>query len=135
MNSKLKLILIPVLLVNSCMHSSSDQHNNLNTSISFDENSYDFGSLKMDARVSHDFRIYNAGKHALLIQNISTSCGCTVPEWPKEPIKKGESKPINVTFEADHPGVFRKSIIVFYNGLNSPDTLIIKGTVTYPENL
>lgn len=132
---KFNLIILCHLFLCNCNNLNNDQPSETDTTIRFEKNTHDFGRLKMDSRVSRNFKVSNAGDHALLIHDIKSSCGCTVPEWPKQPIKKGESHHINVTFDASHPGVFRKSIIVHYNGAGSPDTLIIKGKVAFPENI
>ena len=62
--------------------------------ISFDSTTYDFGNIKEAAGpVSHDFVITNTGDAPLIIISATTSCGCTTPEIPKEPIKPGEKSP------------------------------------------
>jgi len=69
----------------------------------------------------------------LIINEVKTSCGCTVPEWPKTPIRRGEKGLIKIKYDASSPGVFHKYVEVFYNGSGSPDSLEIKGEVEYPE--
>jgi hypothetical protein len=77
----------------------------------------------------------NTGDTPLVIQNVKTSCGCTVPEWPKNPLKSGKSSEISINYDTTHPGMFNKTITVFYNGENSPIVLSIKGKVAYPKNV
>src|SRR5438045_1780123 len=57
----------------------------------FDTMSWHFGSIGGDTIVSHDFHFKNTGNAILVIQDAVGSCGCTIPEWPKEPIAPGES--------------------------------------------
>ena len=103
--------------------------------IRFNKTIHDFAAVAFNTLVSHQFIFTNPGDQKLLIQDIQTSCGCTVPEWPTKPIKKGEKESIHIVFDADHPGVFNKTITVYYNGKHSPDTLYIRGRVSLtPKN-
>jgi hypothetical protein len=123
-----RCIFIPAVcfLLFSCTFNSNTQNN---AQIHFNKTQHDFGTVDLNSEVSHDFAFTNPGEETLMIQDIQTSCGCTVPEWPKKPIKKGEDKKIHIAFDADFPGAFRKTITVYYNGENSPDTLFIKGKI------
>ncbi len=66
--------------------------------IAFEEETYDFGEVDEGAVVEHVFRFTNTGKAPLLISSARSTCGCTVPEWPREPIPPGESGQIEVKF-------------------------------------
>lgn len=66
--------------------------------ITFEEENYDFGEVDEGAIVDHVFRFTNTGKAPLLISGARSTCGCTVPEWPKEPIPPGVSGEIKVKF-------------------------------------
>lgn len=101
--------------------------------IQFASTEYNFGELIFKGEGSCNFTFSNSGETPLLIQNVKTSCGCTVPEWPKKPIKPGENGKIEIEYDTTHPGMFQKTITVFYNGKNSPETLTIKGRVVYPD--
>ena len=60
-------------------------------SISFNETSFNFGEMQESGGLQiHKFEFTNTGGEALIIQNVSTSCGCTTPEWTKEPVKPGQ---------------------------------------------
>jgi len=61
--------------------------------------------------------------------NVGASCGCTVPDWPKDPILPGKTGVIKVTYNTAIIGVFNKSITVYSNAANNPVGLIIKGNV------
>ena len=58
--------------------------------IKFTEEVFDFGRITQGEKVSHAFTFKNTGTKNLIISGASGSCGCTVPEWPKEPIKPGQ---------------------------------------------
>jgi hypothetical protein len=77
----------------------------------------------------------NTGDTPLVIQNVKTSCGCTVPEWPQKPVNPGNSGEIKINYDTSHPGMFNKTITVFYNGQESPQVLNIKGKVASSEEL
>lgn len=102
-------------------------------SIEFVEKQYDFGTIALKKDASYSFEFTNTGKTPLLISDVKTSCGCTVPKWSKKPILPGQTGLIKVNYDAAFPGVFHKTISVFYNGVNSPVELKIKGEVDYPE--
>lgn len=120
------LVLAGSLLTPAC---KSDSHSSNQAHIQFNQTLHDFGTVAMNTKVSHDFVFTNPGEETLMIQDIQTSCGCTVPQWPQKPIQSGEKENIHIVFDADFPGAFSKTITVYYNGKNSPDTLYIKGEV------
>src|SRR5215467_5010603 len=66
----------------------------------FEEEEYNFGTIKQGESMTHLFSFTNVGKEPLIISSASGSCGCTVPEWPKEPVKKGDKATIKVTFNS-----------------------------------
>ncbi|MEM9919563.1 MAG: DUF1573 domain-containing protein [Bacteroidota bacterium] len=68
--------------------------------MTFKETEYDFGTIKEGEVVKHTFSFVNTGKVPLLISNARSTCGCTVPKWPKEPIAPGESGKIKVRFNS-----------------------------------
>ena len=80
--------------------------------VSFDSTVHDFGNVKEAAGpVSHDFVITNTGDAPLIVISATTSCGCTTPEIPKEPIKPGATAKLKVTFDPlGRPGEFEKNI-------------------------
>ena len=103
-------------------------------SISFAEEQHDFGTIPYKKEATHLFEFTNPGKTPLIISDVKTSCGCTVPEWTKKPVKPGAGGEIKIKYDAAFPGVFHKTVEVFYNGPASPDSLEIKGEVEYPED-
>ena len=68
--------------------------------ITFEHLVYDFGKIKQGEKVEHVFKFTNTGKSDLIISNAQASCGCTVPTWPKHPIKPGETGEIPVIFDS-----------------------------------
>lgn len=99
--------------------------------ISFVENNYNFGNIKeKKGAVTHVFEFSNTGDGNLLILDANASCGCTRPDYPKEPIAPGKKGKIKVTFlPQGRPGSFDKSVTVRTNGTPKKITLRIKGNV------
>ena len=84
--------------------------------IVFPENEYDFGTINEGEKVTHDFSFVNTGDANLIISNAKPSCGCTVPEWPKEPIAPGDTGQIKVVFNSKgKAGKNNKTIRVLAN--------------------
>jgi hypothetical protein len=86
------------------------------TTIAFEDTSFNFGNIKQGDKVKHTFKFTNSGKNPLLIVNSFGTCGCTVPDYPKNPIKPGESGVINVVFNSEgKEGLQHKKVIVIAN--------------------
>jgi uncharacterized protein (DUF58 family) len=92
------------------------------------EPSFDFGKIPQGRPVTHDFNVVNTSAKPVYIENVQASCGCTTPEWEKEPIAPGSSSKIKVGFNAGAEGPFSKTITIYYNSKQTK-TLAIKGTV------
>ena len=92
---------------------------------------HDFGDIKeSDGSASHVFTVLNNGELPLVISRVIASCGCTTPEWTKEPIAPGKTGDVKVTYDtADRPGPFTKTISVYSNGKTGNYVLTIKGDV------
>ena len=98
------------------------------------DDEFDFGEIKEGENVIHEYKIKNTGTGDLLISSAKGSCGCTVPEWPEEPIKAGEEATIKVTFNSrGKPGVQNKRVTLMTNAIPSVKILTIKGNVI-PKN-
>ena len=90
---------------------------------------HDFGKIPQGTPATFAFQFKNEGKKPLIINDVSTPCGCTTPIFDKDkPFESGTSAPINITFNAASEGVFEKTVTVTYNGSFTMD-LTIKGEV------
>ena len=99
----------------------------------FEKEEYNFGTIKQGDNVEFDFTFINSGKEPLVITDAHGSCGCTVPTWPKEPIKKGEKGSIHVKFNsAGKMGMQDKTVTLNSNAKSNPKVLHLKGTVEAP---
>lgn len=99
--------------------------------IKFAQQSHDFGTFSESKKtVSTTFTFKNTGKAPLVINRVVASCGCTTPEWSKEPIAPGGSGFVKATYNAvGRPGAFNKTITVFTNSSEGSVPLTIKGVV------
>jgi hypothetical protein len=86
--------------------------------IKFNKDQHDYGTVKYDGDGTCTFEFTNEGNEALVISNAKGSCGCTVPEWPKEPIAPGASASIKVKYDTKRPGAINKSVTVTSNAIN-----------------
>ena len=95
----------------------------------FDSEVIDYGDVAKGSDGSRVFKFKNVGKSPLIISNIKSSCGCTVPEKPEKPIMPGETAEIKVKYDTNRAGPFSKSITIASNAFEESKTLTIKGRV------
>ena len=101
--------------------------------IKFDKTTHNFGTFsEKEPKVTCSFTYTNVGDQPLVINQAVASCGCTVPEYTKEPVKAGEKGEIKVTYNGagKFPGHFKKSITVRTNGAVEMTRLYIEGDMT-----
>jgi hypothetical protein len=89
---------------------------------------HDFGKIPHNKPVYYYFEVVNRGSVPLKLDNVSASCGCTTPEWSKDPIPAGATQKIKVGYNAAAEGYFEKYITITYNGTGSKQVKI-KGNV------
>jgi hypothetical protein len=98
----------------------------------FDKLDHDYGTIAKGAEPYCEFRLTNTGKTPLVIASAVGSCGCTVPEYPKEPIAPGQTVIIKVRYDTQRIGHFEKQVTVTFAGIAQPTYLKIHGTVEAP---
>lgn len=99
--------------------------------IAFDKVRHDFGEIEQGQVVRYDFAFTNTGDGNLIITNVKASCGCTVAEYPKEPIAPGEGGIIPVEYNSrGRSNKFDKTVTVFANTSPNTTELYIQGFVT-----
>jgi len=99
-------------------------------SFAFAEENHDFGKINEGDVVEHIFEFENTGDAPLIISNAKGSCGCTVPEWPKEPIGIGEKGQIKVKFNSrKKPGIQNKTVTITANTFPKQTRIRIKADV------
>lgn len=105
------------------------------TSISFDDTEFNFGQAVSGEKVWHTYTFTNTGSKPFIISNAKGSCGCTVPEWPKEPIMPGESGEIFAVFNTKNKKGNQTKMITITGNTNPPQTLLyVKGEVVMDES-
>jgi hypothetical protein len=101
--------------------------------IDFAKETHDYGNIKNGANGTCTFSFTNTGNAPLIISNAKGSCGCTVPEWPKEPIAPGAKGVITVKYDTKRTGAINKSVTITSNAVDEPTKVLrIKGNVAAP---
>ena len=93
------------------------------------ETSFEMGDLIRNQPATHAFVFRNISSEPIIIDNVRTSCGCTVPEWGDAPIPPDSTGTISVTYDAQDLGYFKKKIKVFFNSQRKAEVLFIEGWV------
>lgn len=126
-----KVTLIVCILVISLLGLNAQKNStNPPDSIVFAKTLHDYGTIAKGSDGNCEFKFTNKGKTPLVLSNVISSCGCTVPQWPKEPIAPGKSGTIKVKYDTNRVGIINKTITVNSNAKNASVILTIKGTVT-----
>ena len=131
---------ILILLLNitfSCRKKGEKTENQLasemltdTTTLVFDPVEFRFDTIKAGEVVKHDYKITNTGTRDLIIAQARGSCGCTVPDYPKEPIKPGETKLIKVTFNSEgKQGEVKKKVFLMCNTEKRNEEIYISGFI------
>ncbi len=97
--------------------------------ITFKEMVHDYGEVVKDGNGICEFEYKNTGKAPLMLTNVRSSCGCTIPSWSKEPLMPGKSAKIKVKYNTKNVGTINKSITVESNASNGTVVLKITGKV------
>ena len=95
----------------------------------FEKETIDYGVIEKGADGQRVFKFKNVGKSPLIISNVKTSCGCTVPTVPKEPIMPGQTAEMTVKYDTNRVSPFNKAITIYSNASEAKKVVYIKGTV------
>ena len=96
----------------------------------FEQEEHNFGQIRDGDVVSHTFRFTNTGEAPLIISKATAACGCTVPQWPKQPIPAGGSGEIQVQFDSSNkPGMQNKVVTITANTESKVKKLLIRAQV------
>ena len=128
------IVLLAALSLNGCKKSPEEKAREHGQEIWFEEQMHDYGQIEKDSDGTWAFKFKNLGEEAILINRVRSTCGCTVPDWPQEPIEPGASGEIKVVYNTATTGTFLKSVIVYSTASNSPVKLQIKGKVVTAES-
>ncbi len=130
-----KLFLLVILFISATTLTINAQKQSAKTTegpkIAFEDESHNFGAIKEGIVAEFTFKFKNTGDQPLILKDVRPSCGCTTPEWSKEPVQPGKTGLIVVKFNsAGRPGKFNKSITITSNIPEDTKILFISGTVT-----
>ena len=124
------IYLLGIMLLMVGAAKAQDSKAAIGPEIEFEKVVHDYGDVPFNGNGECEFRFTNTGNEPLLIQKPKSSCGCTIPSWPNEPILPGESDVIKVTYRTNRVGAINKTVTVTSNALkNSTVVLRIKGRV------
>ncbi|MFZ4263284.1 DUF1573 domain-containing protein [Sphingobacterium sp. HJSM2_6] len=101
----------------------------LTAEFKFEKETHDFGKIPLNKPATYEYKFTNAGDEPIIISEVQPTCGCSVAEFTKTPVKPGDTGSIKVTFNAATAGPFTKSFIVKSNTKTPVKTLTIKGIV------
>ncbi len=131
------LFLVPFLLLISMSVRAQDEAAQDTTKfarLQFESTAYDFKELNQGEKMTHTFEFENTGSIPLIINNVLTTCGCTAPEWPKEPVKPGAKGQIKVVFDSSSKIGRQNKVITIRSNAKSGDVrLRISGMVLPPK--
>jgi hypothetical protein len=121
-------LLVLLVVMFTAMFASAQTAEAKKPSLTFEKTTIDYGTIKQNSEPLRTFKFKNATGKPVIITNATGSCGCTVPDYPKQPIAPGESSKIDVRYDTNRPGPFTKTVTVTTNDGESL-TLTITGTV------
>lgn len=111
-----------------------DSQNVVYPVLTFEEEEFDFGTIQQNAAQEHVFKFTNTGKAPLVITNATSTCGCTVPTFTKDPIAPGDSGEMLVKFNGSGQGQVTKTVTVTANTETGTEQVRIKAFVETPAN-
>ena len=118
-------------LVNNPASASGNQDEENIPVMVLEKETHDFGKITEGEKVSYSFKFTNNGKADLIISDAKGSCGCTVPNWPKNPIAPGNGGVIEVTFDSrGKSGMQNKTVTLITNAIPNTKIITISGEVT-----
>ena len=126
-----KLLAVVLMMFVATSFSNAQTANENGPEITFEKTTHQFGEIPYGGNGTYEFVFKNTGNEPLILSQPKSSCGCTVPEWPKRPILPGDTDVIKVTYKnTDRPGSFSKYVTIFSNAKTNKEVkLYIKGKI------
>ena len=125
-----RFVLVIVVLISVVLAANAQQAaNDTSLVIKFEKLVHDYGTIAKGSDGTCEFLFANLGQTPLIVNYVSASCGCTVPEWTREPVQPGKTGSIKVKYNTAIVAPFTKTVTVQSNAKNSPVVLTIKGVV------
>ncbi|MBQ9253204.1 MAG: DUF1573 domain-containing protein [Bacteroidales bacterium] len=126
---KLFLSMLLAVLTVFTVNAQEQKKASTQAEITFTEMEHDYGEVVKGGDGMCEFVYKNTGKAPLMLTNVRSSCGCTIPSWSKEPLMPGKTAKIQVKYNTNNVGTINKSITVESNASNGRVILKIKGKV------
>lgn len=126
---KLLFPVIVVLLLSCTQKNSEKEAKSFGQQLFFAETTYNFGEMMEDGPGTFKIEFKNKGDQPIIINRVRSSCGCTIPSWPKEPVAPEQTGEIEVKYNTALTGSFMKSVYIYSTAENSPVKLMVKGKV------
>lgn len=118
-----------LFLLVSCVNKTEKQAKESGQQIFFAQTTYDYGEIQEGSDGIYTIDFKNVGDTPIVVNRVRSSCGCTVPSWPQEPVEPGAAGEIKVKYNTRLTGSFMKSVYVYSSAENSPVKLTVKGKV------
>ena len=103
--------------------------------IFLEETLFDYGTIEQNGDGNHNFIYKNIGKEPLIFSKVRSSCGCTIPEWSREPLLSQQQDTIKVKYDTRRLGRFSKTVSIFSNAKKSMVVVRIQGEVVSPDTI
>ncbi len=132
----MRRLIIPIILIllASCTPKNEKEAISAGQELYFAESTYDFGEMIEDGPGVHMIKFKNVGEDPVVINHVRSSCGCTIPSWPKSPIEPGATGEIEVKYNTALVGPFRKTVYIHSTAVNTPVKIMVKGKVLPKDN-
>lgn len=132
---KFILLFIAITAFASLSYSQALKFKNPNAAvITFEKLIHNYGNVAYKGNGESEFKFTNTGKEPLILQRPRSSCGCTVPDWPREPILPGKTGTIKITYDTKKVGPINKTVTILSNARNKAVILKVKGRVLRKAN-
>lgn len=123
-------IVLLLLISFGTIRAQEKKSKTMDPSFKFSEKVYNFGTVKQGEDINYEFVFKNIGKAPLLISDISSTCGCSVPEWSKEPVLQNNSGVIKVSFDTKGKlGLQDRVFTIYSNVKGEPEKIHLKGNI------
>jgi hypothetical protein len=129
LSMRFTVLLVVILFAGACANESEERAKSQGEEIWFEEPVHDFGDIPQGGDGGWTFVFKNVSEKAVVINRVRSTCGCTVPDWSKEPVEPGKKGKIEVIYNTAQVGTFGKSLYVYSTAANSPVRLQIRGEV------
>lgn len=121
-------------LVNNPSSAEGEEGAEKMPTMEFTQKAIDFGEISQGEKVKQRFRFKNTGKSDLIISDAKGSCGCTVPSWPRQPIRPGQEGEVEVVFDSNgKSGRQHKTVTLVANTVPNKTVIALKGDVIAPD--